>query len=70
MELNQKWDGVYNATYHRPACMSFEFLVSKEIFGEEDCLYLDVHTSKVGNTKHNRIIKFPEKIPTLTKSIT
>ncbi|XP_043273664.1 juvenile hormone esterase-like [Venturia canescens] len=40
------WDGVLDATQHRPTCV-FYCMVRNDIFGEEDCLFINVYTPEV-----------------------
>jgi len=37
------WEGTYDATYHRSICPFFS-LIHQDMFGEEDCLFLNVYT--------------------------
>lgn len=44
------WDGVLNATTEPPACMQknlFSYKSCEVLFGQEDCLYLNVYTPQV-----------------------
>lgn len=42
-EAADPWEGVYDATRHRPPC-PFYCMIKKSLIGEEDCLFLNVYT--------------------------
>ncbi|OXA59192.1 Esterase FE4 [Folsomia candida] len=37
------WEGVWDASFNRPMCAQFDFMVSQIKLGSEDCLYLNVY---------------------------
>ncbi|CAH1394621.1 unnamed protein product [Nezara viridula] len=41
------WLGVYNATREPPACLQLDLIMTKSLFGSEDCLYINVYTPKL-----------------------
>jgi carboxylesterase type B len=42
-EPADSWEGTYDATFYRPTCV-FSSMLNHEVMGDEDCLYLNVHT--------------------------
>lgn len=51
-----KWHGTLRAQHEPPMCLQRnQFTRSKEIEGQEDCLYLNVYTPQVSDIIHNPI---------------
>ncbi|XP_059477825.1 esterase E4-like [Neocloeon triangulifer] len=51
----EKWDGVREATKESPVCIQRDVLFSRDptIFGQEDCLYLNVYTPRLPRKGEN-----------------
>lgn len=49
------WEGVYDATKYRAFCPFF-CMVQQKIVGDEDCLYLSVHTPEMNKDAHKAVM--------------
>ncbi|XP_047347897.1 venom carboxylesterase-6-like [Vespa velutina] len=49
------WEGVYDATKHRSFCPVF-CMMQQKVVGDEDCLYLSVHTPEMNKDAHKAVM--------------
>ncbi|CAG7837439.1 unnamed protein product [Allacma fusca] len=64
-QLPEAWEGIRPANSDGPQCLGAELLTTGRIVGQEDCLYLNVHTPGHVNTSTTRMLSHGELLPVI-----